>query len=120
MVSSLGVQTLLLVPRVHWIVIEDAAELSPHVGEFLGLYRRFPLLFFSPLLNCVGVFLFHAFSAECGVPYSHLHAATPPLPNGEICKTVNRQIGCFEHRLGLKQVSSMLCVGYANFLAVSH
>ncbi|EDQ87545.1 uncharacterized protein MONBRDRAFT_27343 [Monosiga brevicollis MX1] len=69
-------QTLLLVPRVHWIVIEDAAELSPHVGEFL---------------------------AECGVPYSHLHAATPPLPNGEICKTVNRQIGCFEHRLGLKQ-----------------
>ncbi|EDQ92501.1 uncharacterized protein MONBRDRAFT_22232 [Monosiga brevicollis MX1] len=69
-------QTLLLVPRVHWIVIEDAEDFSPHVTQFM---------------------------AECGVNYSHLHAATPPLRKGRICQKIDRRIGCTEHRLGLRR-----------------
>lgn len=70
--------TLLLVPNVHWIVIEDSEEKTPMVTRFL---------------------------AASGIPYTHVAARTPPEHRLALCEVVDKTKGCPEGTVGKLEAS---------------
>ncbi|EDQ90069.1 uncharacterized protein MONBRDRAFT_16483 [Monosiga brevicollis MX1] len=74
--------TIRQVPKVHWIVVEDAEVHSPEVRRILN---------------------------DCEVAFSHLVALTPPRENAQICRKVDSQPrGVKQRNTGLVELRRLL------------